>query len=118
MRDRIVTPTWRWFSTAATAIAIGLLCVPVSEAAQGRTYKVHGIVIGVTSNQSPQLIVVNTPITPKNFMTVGATVTAQTKILRGQKKVPLHNIRVGESVWLTYVKSPEGLLARLIQAKG
>lgn len=118
MRDRIVTPTWRWFSTAVVAIAIGLPSVPASEAAQGRTYKVQGIVIGVTSNQSPQLIVVNTPITPKNFMTVGATVTAQTKILRGQKKVPLHNIRVGESVWLTYVKSPEGLLARTIQAKG
>ncbi|SLM48485.1 protein of unknown function [Nitrospira japonica] len=118
MRDRIVTPTWRWVSTAVMAISIGLLCVPLVQAAQGRTYKVQGIVIGVTSNQSPQLIVVNTPITPKNFMTVGATVTAQTKILRGQKKVPLHSIRVGESVWLTYIKSPEGLLARMIQAKG
>lgn len=118
MRDRIGTPTRRWFSTAVVAIAIGLLSVSAGEAAQGRTYKVQGVVIGVTSNQSPQLIVVNTPITPKNFMTVGATVTAQTKILRGQKKVPLHNIRVGESVWLTYVKSPEGLLARTIQAKG
>jgi len=119
MKEGIVTPVRRWFSVAVVAIAVGVFLLPSrsSEAGQGRSYKVQGTVIAVTLNQSPQLIVVNTPLTPKNHMTVGATVTPQTKILRGQKRVALHTIKVGEIVWLTYVKTSEGLFARAIQAK-
>jgi hypothetical protein len=48
-------------------------------------------------------------------MTVGATVTAQTKILRGKKRIALNTIREGEVVWLTYVKAPGGVLAEIIR---
>jgi hypothetical protein len=88
-----------------------------SEAKQGRTYKVKGTVIAITLSQTPPLIVVKTPLGPRNHMTVGATVTAHTKILRGNKRVGLNTIREGETVWLTYVKGQKGLLAEVIRVK-
>jgi hypothetical protein len=48
-------------------------------------------------------------------MTVGAAVTAQTKIIRGNKRVLLSTIKEGEIVWLTYVKAPGGVLAEVIR---
>lgn len=105
--------------SVATVIAVGLsfLAPLSSDAGGGRTYKVQGIVIAVALTQTPPLIVVKTPLSPNNDMTVGATVTAQTKIMRGQKRVALQTIKVGETVWLTYVKSEGGLFARTIQLK-
>jgi hypothetical protein len=119
MEPGIVTPVGRWFANMVMAILIGLsFSAPMwSEAGEGRTYKVQGTVIAVTANQTPPLIVVKTLLSPKNHMTVGATVTPQTKILRGQKRVALQTIKVGETVWLTYVKAEGGLFARTIQVK-
>jgi hypothetical protein len=75
-------------------------------------------VIAIALTQSPPLIVVKTPLGPKNYMTVGATVTAQTKIMRGKKRVALNTIREGDVVWLTYVKAPGGVLAEIIRLAG
>jgi hypothetical protein len=86
-----------------------------AEARSGSTYKVQGTVIAITLNQTPPLIVVKTPLGPKNHMTVGAAVTAQTKIIRGNKRIALNTIREGETVWLTYVKGPGGVLAEVIR---
>jgi hypothetical protein len=86
-----------------------------ADARTGTTYKVQGTVIAITLTQSPPLIVVKTPLGPKNHMMVGAAVTAQTKIVRGNKRIPLNNIREGEIVWLTYVKAPGGVLAEIIR---
>jgi len=85
------------------------------EAKLGRTYKVHGTVIAVALNQTPPLIVVKTPLGPKDHMTVGATVTARTKILRGKKRVALNSIKEGEVVWLSYTKTARGLVAETIR---
>lgn len=86
-----------------------------TEAKQAITYKVQGTVIALTLTQTPPLIVVKTPLGPKNHMTVGATVTSQTKIIRGNKRVALNTIREGEVVWLTYVKVPGGVQAAIIR---
>ena len=86
-----------------------------AEARTGSTYKVQGTVIAITLTQNPPLIVVKTPLGPKNHMTVGATVTAHTKIIRGNKRIALNTIREGEVVWLTYVKAPGGVLAEVIR---
>jgi hypothetical protein len=120
MTRRMVAPIRRLMPAWVIGILLGgLLCSPLAvEAGEGRIYKVKGTVVAVTLNQSPPIIVVNTPLTPKNLMTVGATVTPQTKILRGERKVALQTIKVGETVWLTYVKSPTGLYARIIKVKG
>jgi hypothetical protein len=95
-----------------------LLCclMPMpAEAREAITYKVQGTVIALTLTQTPPLIVVKTPLGPKNHMTVGATVTSHTKIIRGNKRVALNTIREGEVVWLTYVKAPGGVQATMIR---
>jgi hypothetical protein len=95
-------------------VAVSFSTIAV-EARTGTTYKVQGTVIAITLTQTPPLIVVKTPLGPKNHMTVGATVTSQTKIIRGNKRIALNAIREGEVVWLTYVKAPGGVLAEVIR---
>ncbi len=93
-----------------------LLCIPPDgEAAAGRTYRVHGQVMAVNVDQTPHMIVVKTPLSKQNDMTVGAKVTAQTRIVRKGRRIALQTIRVGEAVRLTYVKQRDGLFARIIQ---
>jgi hypothetical protein len=102
----------------AIAALMVLLCIPPdSAAASGRTYRVHGQVIAVNVAQTPHMIVVKTPLNAHNDMTVGAKVTAQTRIVRKGKRIALQTISVGEGVWLTYVKQRDGVFARIIQAK-
>ena len=100
----------------AVAALVMLLCIPPDgEAAAGRTYRVHGQVMAVNVAQTPHMIVVKTPLSKQNDMTVGAKVTAQTRIVRKGKRIALQTVRVGEAVWLTYVKQRDGLFARIIQ---
>ncbi|HKY70638.1 MAG TPA: hypothetical protein VJL88_01855 [Nitrospira sp.] len=102
-----------WFTIWAVSLLLPLAAA--AEAKTGSTYKVQGTVIAITLTQTPPLIVVKTPLGPKNHMTVGATVTPHTKILRGNKRIALNTIREGEIVWLTYVKAPGGVLAEVIR---
>lgn len=95
---------------------LGLLSiVPGPAAASERTYRVQGQVVAVNLAQAPHMIVVKTPLSKHNDMTVGAKVTAQTRITRKGKRIALQAIRVGETVRLTYVKQRDGVFARLIQ---
>ena len=102
----------------AIAALMMLLCIPPdSEAASGRSYRVHGQVMAVNVAESPHMIVVKTPLTKHNDMTVGAKVTAQTRIMRKGKQIAFQTIGVGEVVWLTYVKQRDGVFARIIQVQ-
>jgi hypothetical protein len=56
-------------------------------------------------------------LTKQNDMTVGAKVSAQTKIMRKGKRISLQHVSVGETVWLTYVKQRDGVFARAIQVQ-
>jgi hypothetical protein len=103
------------FAIAALTL---LLCIPPdNEAASGRTYRVHGQVVAVNIAQLPHMIVVKTPLTKHDDMTVGAKVTAETRIMRKGKRIALQTIRVGEVVWLTYIKQRDGVFARIIQVQ-
>ena len=103
---------------AIAVLMMLLLCIPPdSEAANGRTYRVHGQVMAVNVAQTPPMIIVKTPLSKHNDMTVGAKVTAQTRIVRKGKRIALQTIRVGEAVWLTYVKQRDGVFARVIQVQ-
>ena len=115
-RTIVIRHQYFWVTALAAFLSLTLVCLApaLSEAKQGRTYKVQGTVIAITLSQTPPLIVVKTPLGPRNHMTVGATVTAHTKILRGDKRVALNAIREGEAVWLTYVKTQGGVLAEVI----
>lgn len=102
----------------AVAALVMLLCIsPDSEAAGERTYRVHGQVMAVNVAETPHMIVVKTPLSKQNDMTVGAKVTAQTRIVRKGKRIALQTIRVGEAVWLTYVKQRDGVFARIIRVQ-
>lgn len=106
--------TCSWLTTWVVTLFFCLSPVE-AQARTGGTYKVQGTVIAITLTQTPPLIVVKTALGPKNFMTVGAAVTARTKIVRGKKQIALNTIREGEVVWLTYVKAPGGVLAEIIR---
>ncbi len=111
---------WQWcWRTILAAVCFGLLVhqsAPV-YGAEGRVYRVHGKVVAINLQEIPNVIVVKTPVTSKDEMTVGAVVNHQTKIMRGTKHVALHTIQVGEVVSLTYVKRQDGLFARTIHAR-
>jgi len=95
-----------------------LLCIPSdSEAYSGRTYRVHGQVMAVNVAHSPHMIIIKTPLSKHDDMLVGAKVTNQTRIERKGKRIALQTIRVGEAVWLTYVKQRDGIFARIIHVQ-
>jgi hypothetical protein len=97
---------------------MALFCIPPdSWGASGRTYRVHGQVVAVNLIQSHQMIVVKTPLSKHDDMTVGARVTSQTKIVRKGKRIALQTIRVDEAVWLTYIKQRDGVFAQTIQVQ-
>jgi hypothetical protein len=106
--------SYYWLTLGVISL-VSCLSAAVGEARSHNTYKVHGTVIAITLTQTPPLIVVKTPLGPKNHMTVGAAVTAQTKIIRGNRRVSLNTIKEGDIVWLTYVKAPGGVLAEVIR---
>jgi hypothetical protein len=56
-------------------------------------------------------------LTKHDDMTVGAKVTAKTKITRKGKRIALQAISVGERIWLTYVKQRDGVFAQIIQVR-
>ena len=102
---------------AITTLMLLLYTPPDGEAASERTYRVHGQVIAVNVAQTPHMIVVKTPLTKHDDMTVGAKVTAQSRIVRKGKRIALQAISVGEGVWLTYVKQRDGVFAQIIQVQ-
>jgi hypothetical protein len=118
-------PAWRDRSVTTVSIARGVLLAIIlsmvelsitsdSGAASSRTYRVHGQVVAVNVTQAPHMIVVKTPLSKLDEMTVGAKVTAQTRIVRKGKRIALQTIREGESVRLTYVKQRDGVFAQII----
>ena len=97
---------------------MALFCIPPdSWGSSGRTYRVHGQVVAVNMVQAPHMIVVKTPLSKHDDMTVGARVTSQTKIVRKGKRIGLQTIKVDEAVWLTYVKQRDGVFAQTIQVQ-
>jgi hypothetical protein len=107
-----------WRAAIAISALMILPSIPInSEAADGRTYRVHGQVVAVNLVQTPHMIVIKTPLSKQDDMTVGAKVTAQTKIVRKGKRIMLQTISVGAAVWLTYIKKKDGLFAQVIQVQ-
>lgn len=78
---------------------------------------VRGTVVATNTAVDPQTIVVNVILPDKNELLVGTRVPADTRITRGSRAARLADIKVGESAELTYVKSPDGLIARSIHVR-
>ena len=99
-------------------LALGFGLMGDSQAAPGSATErtVRGEVTAVTADTQPQVIVVKTMTADKKEMIVAATLGSETVVTRGKKRVALSDIRVGETITLGYLKSPEGLAAKTIHA--
>lgn len=75
---------------------------------------VRGTVMAANPAVDPQTIVVKVILPNKEELIVGARVPTDTKITRGTKPASLVDLKAGEAAEMTYLKSPDGLVARSI----
>lgn len=87
----------------------------VPSAASERS--VRGEVVAVNVKDSPPVIVLKTTTANREELIVGATVDSRTVVTRGKDRVDLGAIKVGEEAAMTYLKNPDGLLARSIHVR-
>lgn len=78
---------------------------------------VRGAVMAVNVSASPQVIVVQTMTPSHEELIVGAAVNSGTVITRHKQPAHLNELRVGEPVTITYLKSKDGLIAQAIQVQ-
>ena len=100
--------------------AFGLLILTAQFATVGaenvqRT--VRGTVIATNTSADPQTVVVKVMLPNKEALIVGADVPTDTKITRGKRAARLADLTVGEAAEITYLKSPDGLIARSIHVQ-
>lgn len=107
---------WSW----GMVMGLAVMCAAVqsvSAESKAAVRAVRGDVVAINVQDNPNVIVVKAMKGSKNELIVGATVGADTKIMRGKEKVGLDALKAGESVELTYVKQDDGLVARSIHAR-
>lgn len=107
-------------SSLCLVFAIGLvaLTTPLATAATEIIQRtVRGTVMATNTAVDPQTIVVKVVLPNKEELIVGARVPTDTKITRGTRATKLADLKVGEAVELTYLKAPDGLIARSIHAR-
>ena len=100
------------------AIGLVTLTTPLATiAAESIQRTVRGTVAAINTAVDPQIVVVNVMLPNKGELTVGARVPTDTKITRGTRAARLADLTVGEAAELTYLKSPDGLIARSIHVR-
>lgn len=98
----------------------GLLWSAGAWAAEARSQlrTVRGEVVAVNRSDTPPVIVVAAKVGKKQEeLIVGASVEAGAQITRGTQRLTLSDIKVGQTVELTYVKNEQGLRAQSIRVK-
>lgn len=78
---------------------------------------VRGTVMATNPAVDPQTIVVKVVLPNQEELIVGARVPTETKITRGTRATRLADLAVGEAAEMTYLKSPDGLIARSIHVR-
>ena len=78
---------------------------------------VRGTVMAANPSVDPQTIVVKVILPNKEELIVGARVPTDAKITRGTRATGLADLKVGEAAEVTYLKSPNGLIARSIHVR-
>jgi len=107
---------WGW----GLAMVLALLWTTALSAqaeSKASVRTVRGEVVAVNVQDSPNVIVVKAMAGKQQEFIVGATIAADTKVMRGKQSVALSQLKVGETVDLTYVKQEDGLVARSIHAR-
>lgn len=100
------------------AIGLATLAPPVATVATETIQRtVRGTVMAANPAVDPQTIVVKVILPNKEELIVGARVPTDTEITRGTKATKLADLKMGETAELTYLKSPDGLIARSIHVR-
>ena len=105
---------WALVWMAMVIMGVSGVVVPVAGA---EVRSVRGQVVAVNVTDSPQVIVVKAMTPDKKELIVGATVDSGAEITRGNQRITLKDIKIGESAQLTYTKSPDGLAVRSIRVR-
>jgi len=98
-------------------VAMGLVTLtPLLATASTEAIKrtVRGTVVATNPAVTPQTIVVKVMLPNREELIVGARVPTDTTITRGAKATKLADLKAGEAAEMTYLKSPDGLIARSI----
>ena len=107
-------------SSLCLVLAIGLVTLTsalATAATETIQRTVRGTVMAANPAVDPQTIVVKVILPNKAELIVGARVPTDTKITRGTKATKLADLKVGEPAELTYLKSPDGLIAQSIHVR-
>ena len=94
-----------------------LTTAPTNVTAETIKRTVRGTVTATNLTADPQTIVIQVMRPNKEELTVGASVPTNTRITRGRRTVRLADLKVGEKAEVTYLKSPDGLVAQSIHVR-
>lgn len=100
--------------------AIGLVTVTtplITGATETIQRTVRGTVMATNTAVDPNTVVVKVMLPSKEELIVGADVPIGAKITRGKRTARLADLTVGEVAVITYLKSPDGLIARSIHVQ-
>ncbi|MDH5741715.1 MAG: hypothetical protein OEY77_15450 [Nitrospira sp.] len=104
----------------AVTLACGLVGTTISvtsSSAETIQRTVQGTVVATNVDVDPQIIVVEVVLPTEEELVVGARVATDTKIMKGKQAARLADIQVGETAAITYLKTPDGLIARSIHVR-
>lgn len=93
------------------------MATPPNVTAETVKRTVRGTVTATNPTVTPQTIVIQVLLPNKEELTVGARVPTDARITRGTKTIRLAELKVGEKAEVTYLKSPDGLVARSIHVR-
>ena len=100
------------------AIGLVALTIPLASTATETIQRtVRGTVMASNTAVDPQTIVVKVVLPNKEELIVGARVPTDTTITRGTRVTRLADLKVGEAAEITYLKAPDGLIARFIHVR-
>jgi hypothetical protein len=110
--------------TNAYMLVVALVCglagatiSVTSSSAETIQRTVQGPVVATNVDDDPQIIVVEVVLPTEVELVVGARVATDTKILKGKQAARLADIQIGEKADITYLKTPDGLIARSIHVR-
>jgi hypothetical protein len=100
------------------AFGLVILSTPSATiAAETIQRTVRGTVMATNTAVDPKTVVVKAILPNKEVLIVGADVPTDTKITRGKRAARLADLTVGEVAVITYLKSPDGLIAQSIHVQ-
>ena len=100
-----------------TGLLVAGIVWSLSEVFAGDVSTMSGKVVAINLAATPPVIVVESKGRGNDPFVVGASVGPATDISRGARKVRLEDLKVGETVIISFGRSEQGHAARAIHAK-